>query len=87
MKVLYKQKVSEYYVKDSLEIETELIEVEIPDSKVYEMIAKHYNVDANTIRNIILDFDINDEIIYELFEEEIIKLTEEELEYVDSKSR
>ena len=77
MKVLYKQKVSEYYVKDSLEIETELIEVEIPDSKVYEMIAKHYNVSANIIRNIILDFDISDETIYELFEEEIVKLVEE----------
>lgn len=77
MKVLYKQKVSEYYVKDSLEIETELIEVEIHDSKVYEMIAKHYNVSANIIRNIILDFDISDETIYELFEEEIVKLVEE----------
>lgn len=79
MKVLYKQKVSEYYVKDSLEIETELIEVEIPDSKVYEMIAKHYNVSAKTIRSIILDFDISDETIYELFEEEIVKLAEEEI--------
>ena len=77
MKVLYKQKVSEYYVKDSLEIETELIEVEIPDSKIYEMIAKHYNVSANAIRNIILDFDISDDLIYELFEEEIVKLVEE----------
>ena len=78
MKVLYKQKISEYYVKDSLEIETELVEVEIPDSKVYEMIAKHYNVSANIIRNIILDFDISDETIYELFEEEIVKLAEQE---------
>ena len=82
MKIYYKQKINEYYIKDSLEIETELIEVEVPDSKVYEMIAKHYNVDAKIIKNIILDFDINDEIIYELFEEEIIKLTEEELKYV-----
>lgn len=84
MKIYYKQKVNEYYIKDSLEIETKLIEVELPDFKVYEMIAKHYNVNANVIKNIVLDFNISDDLIYELFEEEIIKLAEEELEeYVD----